>query len=289
MSAIVTAESLTPARKRKRSVSRQLLPAVGGVIICILAFTAVFAPLIAPYDPTAIDVAFKLKPSSSAHWLGTDILGRDILSRIIYGGQVSLAVGLGVATLATLIGVCLGVVVGFSRAADRLVTSIMDGMMAIPGILLAIALVAATRPTVVTVIIAITVPEIPRVVRLVRSIVLTIRELPYVEAARSIGTRGGALLWRYFLPNALGPLTVQATFICASAILSEAYLSFLGAGISAPTATWGNIIAEGKSVVQIAYWVVLFPGLLLGLTVLSINILGDALRDALDPRMARRV
>ncbi len=210
-----------------------------------------------------------------------------MFSRVLWGGRISLTVGIGVAALAVLLGLAIGLVAGFNRIADAILMRIMDGVMAIPGILLAIALVAIVRPSVTTVILAIALPEVPRVVRLVRSVVLSVREQPYIDAARSIGTRFPKLLVRHVLPNTLAPLIVQASFVCASAVLSEAYLSFLGLGIPPTTPTWGGVIAEGRNVVQLAFWVVLCPSLFLGATVLFINLIGDGLRDLLDPRLSR--
>ena len=217
------------------------------------------------------------------------MLGRDVYSRAVLGGRISLAVGLGVALLSSAIGVLLGLVAGFVKGADGIVMRVMDGLMAIPGILLAIALMALTRASLVTVIVAITVPEVPRVVRLVRSLALTLREQLFVEAAHAVGTRLPMILWRHVLPNMTAPLVVQATFIAASAVLIEAALSFLGVGVPAQVPSWGNMMAEGRNFVAVAFHIILFPGLLLAATVLAINLLGDGLRDALDPRLARQL
>lgn len=260
---------------------------VGCLLLGCVALVSILAPLIATHDPMAIQPAARLKPPSDAARFGTDPFGRDVFSRVIWGGRVSLMVGVGVAIVAMIAGLAIGLLAGFHRGADAVLMRIMDGVMAIPGILLAIALVTMARPSVATVIVAIAIPEVPRVVRLVRSIVLTIREQPYIDAARSIGTRFHWLLLRHVLPNTIAPLIVQGTFICASATLAEAYLSFLGAGVPPPTPTWGSVIAEGRNVVQLAVWIVLYPGLFLGATVLSINLIGDGLRDMLDPRLSR--
>jgi peptide/nickel transport system permease protein len=262
-------------------VRRHPLLVIGAGLLAVMAVVALLAPWIAPYDPIEMSVLRRLKAPGGAYPFGTDAMGRDVFSRVLWGGRVSLLVGLSVALLASSIGVVVGMVVGFSRTADAIIMRVMDGMMAIPGILLAVAMMALMRASVQTVIIAITVPEIPRVVRLVRSLVLVIREQPYVQAAEAIGTRLHWTLLRHVLPNAITPLIVQGTFICASAVLFEAYLSFLGAGTPPEIPSWGNMMAEGRAVVQLAFNILLFPGIFLGLTVLSINLLGDGLRDVL--------
>jgi peptide/nickel transport system permease protein len=270
-------------------VRRHPLLVIGGALLAVMALIALLAPWIAPHSPIEMSVLKRLKPPSEANLFGTDAMGRDVFSRVLWGGRVSLAVGISVALVATLVGVVLGMVAGFSRAADAVIMRVMDGMMAIPGILLAVAMMALMRASIQTVVIAIAVPEIPRVVRLVRSLVLVIREQPYVQAAEAVGTRFHWILLRHVLPNALTPLIVQATFICASAVLFEAYLSFLGAGTPPEIPSWGNMMAEGRAVVQLAFNIILYPGIFLGLTVLSINLLGDGLRDMLDPKIARRL
>jgi peptide/nickel transport system permease protein len=217
------------------------------------------------------------------------MLGRDVYSRVVYGARVSLTVGLFVALFATAIGLFLGLVTGFVRWLDGIIMRVMDGLMSIPGVLLAIALMALTKASLENVIIAITVTEVPRVVRLIRSLVLTLREQPYVEAAIAAGTRTPRILVRHILPNTVAPLLVQATYICASAMLTEAILSFLGAGTPPNIPSWGNIMAEGRSLFQIATYLIFFPGIFLSLAVLSVNMLGDGLRDALDPRLARNM
>jgi peptide/nickel transport system permease protein len=260
---------------------------LGCIGLATIILLALFAPLIATHDPVAINPAARLRPPSDAWLFGSDPFGRDVFSRVIWGGRVSLTVGIGVAALSVCLGLAIGMVAGFNRVADAVLMRIMDGMMAIPGILLAVALVAIVKPSITTVVIAIAIPEVPRVVRLVRSVVLSIREQPYIEAARLSGVRFPGLLIRHVLPNTIAPLIVQASFVCASAILSEAYLSFLGLGIPPTTPTWGSVISEGRNVVQLAFWVVLYPSLFLGATVLFINLIGDGLRDMLDPRLAR--
>ena len=262
---------------------------IGAVLLLLVAAVALLAPWIATHDPQDIDPLARLQTSSAEHWLGTDALGRDLFSRAVWGGRVSLAVGVCVAVLATGLGVLLGLLAGFVGWADGPIMRVMDGLMAIPGVLLAIALMAVTQANLGTVILAITVPEIPRVVRLVRSLSLTLREQLFVEAAHAVGTRLPAILWRHVLPNIVAPLIVQATFVAASAVLIEAALSFLGVGIPAQTPSWGNMMAEGRNVVAVAFHLILYPGILLAVTVLAINLLGDGLRDALDPRLARQL
>ena len=262
---------------------------LGALLLLVVALITLAAPWIATHDPQDIDPLTRMQGASAEHYFGTDALGRDVFSRAVWGGRVSMIVGLSVALLATLGGVLLGLVAGFVRWAEGPVMRIMDGLMAIPGILLAIALMAVTRASLGTVIVAITVPEIPRVVRLVRSLSLTLREQLYVEAAHAVGTRLPVILWRHVLPNMVAPLIVQATFVAASAVLIEASLSFLGVGVPAQTPSWGNMMAEGRNFVAVAFHIILYPGLLLAATVLAINMVGDGLRDVLDPRLARQL
>jgi len=262
---------------------------IGGALLSLMALMAIFAPYLCTVDPQALSPIKRLRWPSAQYWFGTDMLGRDIYSRTIYGARVSLTVGISVALLASGIGLVIGLVTGFSRWTDAIVMRIMDGLMSIPSILLAIALMALTRASLENVIIAITITQVPRDTRLVRSVVLTLRELPFVEAAYASGTGFLRILWRHILPNALPTLLVQATFTAAAAMIVEAILSFLGAGTPPNIPSWGNIMAEGRSLFQVAYYIVLFPGLFLSVTVLAINLLGDGLRDALDPRLARRM
>ena len=262
---------------------------IGALLLIAIAALSIAAPWIATHDPQDIDPLARMQPPSAEHWFGTDALGRDVFSRSVWGGQVSMIVGATVAVLATFFGIALGLVAGFVRWADGPVMRVMDGLMAIPGILLAIALMAVTRASLTTVIIAITVPEIPRVVRLVRSLALTLREQLFVEAAHAVGTRLPTILVRHVLPNIVAPLVVQATFVAAAAVLTEAALSFLGVGVPSQTPSWGNMMAEGRNFVTVAFHIILYPGLLLAATVLAINLLGDGLRDALDPRLARQL
>src|SRR5215469_6306284 len=262
---------------------------VGAVLLTMMALIAIFAPYLGTVDPQALSPIRRLRWPSVQHWFGTDMLGRDLYSRTIYGARVSLTVGISVALLASGFGLLIGLVTGFSRWTDAIVMRIMDGLMSIPSVLIAIALMALTRASLQNVIFAITVADVPRVTRLVRGIVLTLRELPFVEAAHASGTSFFRILWRHILPNTLPPLLVQGTFVAAAAMIIEAALSFLGAGTPPNIPSWGNIMAEGRSLFQVAYYIVLFPGLFLSVTVLAINLLGDGLRDALDPRLARRM
>jgi peptide/nickel transport system permease protein len=261
---------------------------VGGLILVFMAAVALLAPWVAG-DPIRFQPIDRLQPPSAAFWFGTDNLGRDVYARTVYGARISLIVGLMVAAVAILLGVLVGLASGFYRHLDGIVMRVMDGLMAIPPILLAIALVALTKASVEIVIVAIAIPEIPRVVRLVRSVVLTVREQPYVDAAIASGTRAARILFRHILPNTIAPLIVQATYVIASAVITEAALSFLGAGVPPEIPTWGNMIAEARLFLQIAPWPIFFPGLCLAILVLAVNLLGDGLRDRLDPRIARRM
>lgn len=261
---------------------------IGTSILSLMAAVAVFAPWLAT-DPLFINPIDRLKPPSKEFWFGTDHLGRDVYARTVFGTRISLTVGLAVATFSTAIGLAIGLVAGYIRIVDAIVMRIMDGLMAIPGILFAIALMALFGSSVQNVIIAITVPEVPRVVRLVRAVVLTIREQPFVEAAVASGTRLPRILVRHILPNIFAPLMVQATYVCASAVIVEALLSFLGAGTPPEVPSWGNMMADGRVYFQIKPWIILFPGICLALMVLTVNVLGDGLRDTLDPRIARRM
>ena len=261
---------------------------IGGTLMALIVAAALFAPLIAG-DPLIFQPINRLKAPSDEFLLGTDSLGRDVYARTIYGARISLLVGLSVAIIAVAVGLVVGLSAGYFPRLDAFVMRLMDGIMAIPSILLAIALVSLMVASVRVVIIAISIPEIPRVTRLVRSVVLSVRELPYVDAARSNGTRALKILRRHILPSTIPPLIVQATYVCASAILTEAGLSFLGAGTPPEFPTWGNMIASSRLYLQIAPWTIFAPGVCLALVVLAVNLLGDGLRDHLDPRLARRM
>ena len=283
---------LPPVKRRGRVmtlVRRYPTMVIGGVLLLLILICAVAAPLLWTVDPTALAPARRTRVPSAQYWFGTDALGRDIYSRVLYGSRISLEVGFAVAICASAIGMTIGLIAGFVRWLDGLIMRIMDGLMSIPPILLAIALMALTRGSVGNVILAITVAEIPRVSRLVRGVVLSLREQPYVEAAIACGTRTPLIIWRHILPNTLAPITVQATYICASAMITEAILSFIGAGTPPIIPSWGNIMAEGRALWQVKPHIVFFPAIFLSLTVLAVNLLGDGFRDALDPRMAKRV
>lgn len=260
---------------------------IGLVLLAVLAALAILAPLIVT-DPFAIDPVSRLEPPGTDAWFGTDNLGRSILSRTIYGGRISLVVGLAVAAISVVLGLAVGLVAGYQRRFDNALMRVMDGIMSIPSVLLAIALVSVTGAGVGPVIFAITLPEVPRVVRLVRSMVLTVRELPFIEAAVASGSTATRILLAHILPNTMAPLIVQATYVAASAILTEAVLSFLGIGVPSTIPTWGNMIATGRTYFVTAPWMVLCPGLAISIAVLAINVLGDGLRDRLDPRLAYR-
>ncbi|MEY4284706.1 MAG: ABC transporter permease [Betaproteobacteria bacterium] len=274
----------------------------GLTVLLIMLVLAVLAPVLGTVDPAQMDYnninrtagfagPFTLTDGSTvAHhfWLGSDNFGRDLYSRVVYGARVSLLVAACTAALALLVGVLVGMLAGYFRGADLILMRFMDGLMAIPAILLAIALVAALGASVATVVLAIAIPEVPRVSRLVRSLVLTLREEPFVEAARALATPTPVILTRHILPNALAPLLVQGTFVAASAVLTEAILSFLGLGLPADIPTWGNIMAEGRTQFSQYPGNVLFPALFLVPTVLAFNLLGDGLRDVLDPKFAKR-
>ena len=275
----------------------------GVAVLAFMVIVAVLAPWLGTVDPAAMDANHINKAAGVAgdfvlpdgqvlvhtFWLGTDNFGRDIYSRVLYGSRISLVVGIATAVLALGLGGLCGMLAGYFRNVDMLLMRFMDGLMAIPAVLLAIALVAALGANVATVVIAIAIPEVPRVTRLVRSLVLTLREEPYVEAARALATPTPVILWRHILPNAMAPLLVQGTFVAASAVLTEAILSFLGLGLPPDVPTWGNIMAEGRVQFSQQPGNVLFPALFLVPTVLAINLLGDGLRDVLDPKFAKRV
>jgi len=284
-------------------VRRNWSARIGGLVLVALVAIAIAAPWLGTVDPTLFDAGSRdLLPGAAGEittlegevlqhkfLMGSDSLGRDIYSRVLYGTRVSLVVGIAVSILALAIGIVCGLASGYLRWLDGILMRFMDGLMAIPAILIAIALVAMWRGSLATVVVAIAIPEIPRVTRLVRSLVLTIREEPYVEAAISLGTPTWKILFGHILPNCIAPLVVQGTFICAFAILVEAILSFLGVGLPPDIPTWGNVMAEGRQQFNDYPHNIFFPGVFLAVTVLAVNILGDGLRDTLDPKMAKRI
>jgi peptide/nickel transport system permease protein len=278
-----------PSARLSKFARRNPLIVVGGIILTVMLLIAVLAPWLGTVDPTALAPARRMRAPSAQFWFGTDALGRDIYSRVLYGSRVSLTVGVSVAFFAGLIGLFIGLVSGFVRWSDGIIMRVMDGWMSIPPILLAIALVALMRASMTNVIIAISIAEIPRVARLVRGVVLSLREQPFVDAAVAAATSTPRIIVRHILPNTMAPLIVQATFICGSAMIAEAILSFIGAGTPSTIPSWGNIMAEGRSLWQIKPFIVFFPAGFLSITVLSVNLVGDGLRDALDPRSARSI
>jgi peptide/nickel transport system permease protein len=283
---------LPPRRARGRAmlfIHRHPAIALGGFLLGLIMLMAIFAPYLLTVDPTALAPAKRTRPPSALYWFGTDMLGRDIYSRVVYGARISLLVGVAVAAASSGIGTAIGLCAGFIRPIDTVAMRVMDGLMSIPSILLAIAFMALLGASVPNVVITISIAEIPRVSRLVRSVVLSLREQPYVEAAIASGTSIPKIIWRHILPNTLAPIIVQATFVCASAMLTEATLSFIGAGTPPEIPSWGNIMAEGRTLWQVKPFIVFFPAMFLSITVLAVNMLGDGLRDALDPRLAKRI
>jgi peptide/nickel transport system permease protein len=290
--AIAPVDIVAPVIERhwlREAIRRHPTVVAGALLLVLVGAMAVFAPYLGTIDPLAVSPIRRLRVPSEAYWFGTDAYGRDVYSRTLYGARVSLQVGLGVAILSTAIGLMIGLVTGFSRITDAIVMRFMDGLMSIPPVLLAIALMALTKASVENVVIAITISEVPRVARLVRGVVLSLREQPFVEAAVAAGTGFFRTLSRHILPNTIAPVLVQATYICASAMITEAVLSFIGAGTPPQIPSWGNIMADGRSYFQIKPYLIIFPGIFLSLTVLAVNLVGDGLRDALDPRLARRM
>jgi peptide/nickel transport system permease protein len=286
---VIPYEELTQPQKVRRFVRRNPTMVAGGLLLLSMVLLAVFAPFLWTVNPVEMNPVERLRAPSGVYWFGTDMYGRDSFSRVVYGSRVSLFVGLVVAAITSVIGLAIGLISGFIRKLDNVIMRAMDGIMALPELLLAISFVALTKASVRNVIIALIIPQTPRVVRLVRGIVLTLREQPFIEAAQAMGGRLPRLLLRHLLPNTLAPLIVQSTYVMASAVLIEAGLSFLGAGTPPEIPSWGNIMAEARSYVRVAFWLLLFPGLFLATTVLSINLVGDGLRDMLDPRLARRM
>jgi peptide/nickel transport system permease protein len=270
-----------------RLLIRRRTVLAGLLVLGAIALLAVLAPLIAPYAPNRLSIVNRLKPPGGLYWFGTDEFGRDVFTRTIYAGRLSLLVGASVVVFAVLVGVVLGLVAGFFRRLDTPIARIIDAMMAFPDILLAIALVAALGPSLVTVIVALGIVYAPRLARVVRASTLVIRELPYVEAARALGVPTWRIMTRHVLRNLVSPILVQGTFVFAYAMLAEAGLSFLGVGVSPEVPTWGTMIAAGRQYVGQADWMTLFPGIAIVLSVLSLQMVGDGLRDLLDPRLRK--
>jgi peptide/nickel transport system permease protein len=257
----------------------------GALILLVFVLAALFAGVLSTHNPTRLAPASRLLPPSAGHILGTDEFGRDIWSLVLYGSRISLLVGVTTMLLTSIGGIVVGLVAGYSRRLDTVVMRVMDGLMAFPAILLAIALMAVRGPGVWNVIFALSIVYMPRTAMLIRSTVLSIRELDYIQAARALGREDAAIAVRHILPNCVGPLLVQGSFVFAYAILAEAILGFLGVGVPPYVPSWGNVIASGKNVIREAFWVSLFPGVALTLAGLSLNLLGDGLRDLLDPRL----
>lgn len=291
-STATTSPELTLGPQPRPSLLRLLLrnrvATIGLVVVATLILAALAAPAVSPFDPNEIAPERRLQSPNTVHWFGTDQLGRDIFSRVMHGGRTSMAVGLLVVIGVALAGGAIGLVSGYYPRVDNIAMRVMDGMMAFPGILLAIALMASLGPSARNVVIALTVVYTPRVARVARAVVLVLRDQPFVEAGRALGGSDARVLVRHIAPNTLGPVNVQLTFVFAYAILAEASLSFLGVGPPPDVPTWGNILASGRSYLTIAPWITLFPGLVIMLTVLALNLLGDGLRDLLDPRLRGR-
>ena len=290
MASVLEATRLRPEIGQRLWIFTRRNPTIvlGGALLALMAAIALVAPWIAG-DPRLMTPTNRLLAPSAAHWFGTDNLGRDVFARSVHGARVSLLVGLSVAIVSIVAGLAIGLAAGYYRRLDGFVMRIMDGLMAIPAILLAIALVSLNRASIWIVIVAISIPEVPRVVRLVRAVVLTTREQPFIEAAIGGGSRNLKIILRHILPSTIAPLVVQATYVTASAILIEAALSFLGAGVPPEIPTWGNMIASSRLFLASAPWTIFFPGAALALVILAVNLMGDGLRDRLDPRLARRM
>ena len=284
---------ILPAVRERRGIRgfawRHPTLALGLALLGAMLLVTLLAPWLGTVDPTALAPVKRTREPGAEFWFGSDAYGRDIYSRVLYGARISLAVGFSVAILASLLGLVIGLVSGYVRRLDGVVMRVMDGVMSVPPILLAVALMALTRASVENVIMAITVAEFPRMARLVRGVVLSLREQPFVEAAIAAGTSKPRIILRHILPNTFAPLSVQATYICGSAMIIESILSFIGAGTPPIIPSWGNIMADGRTLWQVKPHIIFFPAVFLSFTVLAVNLLGDGLRDALDPRMAKRL
>jgi peptide/nickel transport system permease protein len=286
--ASLRAEMARARRRRAGQLVRRLLShpsfVIGAVILAVFIFVALFAPLLAPYDPNKSNYRFVMMPPSAEFWFGTDSFGRDILSRVLYGARVSLTIGVMVVICTGVLGTILGTLASYVRWLDGFIMRGLDGLMAFPGVLLAIALAAALGPSASTVIIALTVTFVPRTARVVRAGVIVVQGMQYVEAARAVGAGHARIIFRYILANALSPLIVQLTYVFAISIIAEAILSFLGVGPPPPAPSLGNIIADGRTYIQEAWWIAVFPGVVIAVAVLGLNLMGDGLRDVIDPR-----
>ncbi len=284
---MIAASTTMPVVAGLRRLLRNRAILLGAIVLALVVLAAILAPLIAPYAPNKLSIVNKLKGPSLTHLFGTDEFGRDIFSRAIYAGRISLLVSLGVVFISTVLGVIMGVAAGYFRQLDAPISRLLDAMMSFPDILLAIALVAALGPSLATVIIALGITYAPRLARIVRGSTLVLRELPYIEAAVAMGLPTWQVLMRHVLLNLASPILVQATFVFASAMLAEASLSFLGVGVSSDMPTWGTMLASGREFMNNAPWLMIFPGLAIVLSVLSLQLLGDGLRDLVDPRLAK--
>lgn len=283
------AASVTAPRRwsgLRRLLSRRIA-VVGGVLIIVIALVGLAAPLLTPYDPNGLQISNRLKPPSSAHPFGTDNFGRDVWARTVFGTRLSLVVGLSTALITAVLGTLLALLAGTYRFLGELIMRVMDGLMALPATLLAIAIMAAVGPRVENMVVALSLVYLPRSTRVARAAVLVVREQVFVEAAIALGAGNRGIMWRHILPGALSPVIVQATYVFATAVLLEASLSFLGVGAPPEVPSWGIMLSEGRLLMRNAPWMTVFPGTLLALTVLSVNMLGDGLRDALDPKMKR--
>lgn len=277
-----------PPAHRRRLILREPTAVAGVLLLAVLTAAALFAPLIAGYDPAAVEPANRLQPPSAEHWFGTDNLGRDVFARVVHGGRASLGVGAAVVLAAVGAGALVGLVTGYYRSADAILMRFVDGLMAFPGLVLAIALIGVLGPGVETVVIALSLVYAPRVARVVRGSALVVKDQAMVEAARQMGAPGRYIVARHIAPHCLSPIIVQASFIFSYAVLGEAALSFLGVGVPPSIPTWGNVLTEARTYLQEAWWMAIFPGLFIVAGVLALNLVGDALRDFFDPKLRRR-
>jgi peptide/nickel transport system permease protein len=270
--------------RRWRALRANPVSLIGGVLTALFLLIALAGPLLAPYDPMKLQPAERLRPPSASHWLGTDDFGRDVLTRMLYGTRVSMSVSLSVVVLCASLGIVLGLLAGYYRRVDAVLMRVLDGLMAFPAILLAIAIAAVLRPSITTAVVALTIVYVPRFTRVMRAPVLVAKETLYVDAARAAGASDARILLRHLLPNSIAPLTVQATFTFAFAILAEAALSFLGVGVPPPAPSWGGMLNDGRQYMAQAWWMTVGPGAMLMTATLALNLFGDGLRDVLDPR-----